>query len=135
MTPAKASCLLALVASCLVTMADEVRFEKLDLTESASGHCLAPVTVDGHDARFIVDSGAGTVIIVGKTYAESIGKDLAGRFTERGEIPKRGAPRVPRSRRVHGGLRLKRADARRARRFAGADRDLLTVRREEPLRQ
>lgn len=77
MTLAKVPCLLAFVASCLGATADEVRFEKIDLTTSASGHCLVPVTVDGHDARFIVDSGAGTVIVLGKTYAKSIGKDLA----------------------------------------------------------
>jgi formylglycine-generating enzyme required for sulfatase activity len=53
-----------------------------------------------------------------------IGKDLAGRFTERGEIPSALRP-VFRERRVHGGRWLKRADAGSARRLAGAGRDLL----------
>ena len=63
--------------SCHGAIAEEISFERMSLTASASGHCLVPVKVDGHDARFIVDSGAGTVIVLGKTYAESIGKALA----------------------------------------------------------
>lgn len=45
-----------LMASFPGAMADEVRFERINLTESASGHCLVPVTVDGHETRFFVFS-------------------------------------------------------------------------------
>lgn len=69
----------ALIAltSCHGAMAEETSFERIPLTASASGHCLVPVKVDGHDARFIVDSGAGTVAVLSTHFAESIGKELA----------------------------------------------------------
>lgn len=69
--------------------AAEVAFERIPLTSSASSHCLVPVKVDGHESRFIVDSGAGTVIVLAKGFAESIGKelaDLAGGTALGGEI-------------------------------------------------
>lgn len=66
----------AFVAISIGAMADEIEFERINLTRSVSGHCLVPVKVDGHDARFIVDSGAGTVIVLAEALAKSMGKKL-----------------------------------------------------------
>lgn len=54
-----------------------VEFEKIPLKVSESGHCILPVHVDGHEGRFIVDTGAGTVAVLSTAFAKSIGKDLA----------------------------------------------------------
>lgn len=52
-------------------------FERIPLTPSdTSGHYIGPVNVEGHDGRFIVDSGAGTMVILSTTFARSLGTPL-----------------------------------------------------------
>jgi len=76
--------LTALFTSLLLasTQAEEVKatapvFEKIALTCSdRTGHYIGPVKVEGHDGRFIVDSGAGTVAILSSTFAQSLGTPL-----------------------------------------------------------
>ena len=67
----------AALFSCHVALAAEIAFERIPLTPSASGHCLVPITVDGHEGRFMVDTGAGTVAVLSTHFAKSLGKDLA----------------------------------------------------------
>ena len=52
-------------------------FEKLTLTRSdKTGHYLGQVSVEGHEGRFLVDSGAGTVAVLSSTFAQSLGTPL-----------------------------------------------------------
>ena len=64
----------------------------------------------------------------------TIDKDLVGRETTTGTVPKRCA-HLPRPRRLHRGPYALRADARRARCLGRAHRHLLARCRQEPLRQ
>ncbi len=52
-------------------------FEKLTLTPSdKTGHYLGQVSAEGHEGRFLVDSGAGTVVVLSSTFAKSLGTPL-----------------------------------------------------------
>lgn len=54
-----------------------VAFEKVPLTPTdSSGHDFVPVSVEGRDTRFLLDSGAGTMAILSTPFAEFIGVPL-----------------------------------------------------------
>ena len=54
-----------------------VTFEKVALTPSdASSHYFIPLSVEGKDTRFLLDSGAGTIAVLSTPFAESLGVPL-----------------------------------------------------------
>lgn len=72
----------ALVAAMALSSHAELEFEKIPLTiTDASGHFFAPLTVEGKETKFLVDSGAGTVAILSTSFAQSLElplKDIEG---------------------------------------------------------
>lgn len=75
--PAFLSCLLLAPTHAEDAKATGPVFEKIALTRSdRTGHYIGPVNVEGHEGRFIVDSGAGTVAVLSTPFAQSLGTPL-----------------------------------------------------------